>query len=149
MLHHADRYSQAFSKDAKKIKTFDFKSKKEVRKEKVSFGDFEAGKYKDEDAWMYSSFWYQNFDGMAYKTMLRQLISKWGVMSIEMQKAFDADMAEIREDGNRHVDNQPDDNGTKDGYIDATVSDGAEDAFARKGMDGQQKLDLGGDTDVK
>ena len=147
MLYHADRYSQAFSKDAKKIKTFDFKSKKEVWKEKVSFEDFEAGKYKDEDAWMYSSFWYQNFDGMAYKTMLRQLISKWGVMSIEMQKAFDADMAEIREDGtNSYVDNQPD-NSAEDTYVDTTVSDSAEDAFAGKVIDGQQKPDLGGGAD--
>lgn len=147
MLHHADRCSQAFSKDAKKIKTFDFKSKKEVWKEKVSFEDFEAGKYKDEDAWMYSSFWYQNFDGMAYKTMLRQLISKWGVMSVEMQKAYEGDMAEIREDGNQYVESQLDDDGTKDDYVDATVSDGAEDAFAGKQMDGQQHLDLGGGTD--
>lgn len=28
------------------------------------------------------TFWEKNFDGMAYKTMLRQLISKWGIMSI-------------------------------------------------------------------
>ena len=36
---------------------------------------------------------------MAHKTMLRQLISKWGTMSIEMVQAIDADMAVIREDG--------------------------------------------------
>ena len=28
---------------------------------------------------------------MAFKTMLRQLISKWGVMSIDLQSAFEAD----------------------------------------------------------
>lgn len=44
------------------------------------------------------TFWSKDFDGMAYKTMLRQLISKWGVMSIDMQMAFDSDMAAIRED---------------------------------------------------
>lgn len=38
------------------------------------------------------TFWEKNFDGMAYKTMLRQLISKWGIMSIEMQQAFTDDM---------------------------------------------------------
>ena len=27
------------------------------------------------------TFWEKDFDGMAYKTMLRQLISKWGIMS--------------------------------------------------------------------
>lgn len=39
------------------------------------------------------TFWEKDFDGMAYKTMLRQLISKWGVMSIEMQNAYANDMA--------------------------------------------------------
>lgn len=38
------------------------------------------------------TFWEKNFDGMAYKTMIRQLISKWGIMSIEMQRAFTDDM---------------------------------------------------------
>ena len=38
------------------------------------------------------TFWEKNFDMMAYKTMLRQLISKWGVMSTEMQSAFERDM---------------------------------------------------------
>lgn len=48
------------------------------------------------------TFWSKDFDGMAYKTMLRQLISKWGIMSIEMQTAFDADYAVINEDGSKH-----------------------------------------------
>ena len=39
----------------------------------------------------YSSFWYKDFDGMAKKTMLRQLISKWGIMSIEMATAYEND----------------------------------------------------------
>lgn len=37
------------------------------------------------------TFWEKDFDAMAFKTMLRQLISKWGIMSIDMQKAFEAD----------------------------------------------------------
>ena len=37
------------------------------------------------------TFWEKDFDSMAYKTMLRQLISKWGVMSIDMQRAFEGD----------------------------------------------------------
>lgn len=44
------------------------------------------------------TFWSKDFDGMAYKTMLRQLISKWGVMSIDMQRAFESDQASINED---------------------------------------------------
>ncbi len=38
------------------------------------------------------TFWEKDFDGMAKKTMLRQIISKWGIMSIEMQNAFKEDM---------------------------------------------------------
>lgn len=45
------------------------------------------------------TFWEKDFDGMAYKTMLRQLISKWGIMSIEMQDVYSKDMAVINEDG--------------------------------------------------
>ena len=53
------------------------------------------------------TFWSKDFDGMAYKTMLRQLISKWGIMSIEMQTAYEGDMAYIKEDGTKeYVDNQ-------------------------------------------
>lgn len=142
MLSHADRYSQAFSKDAKEMTV------RGKKKTKVSFADFESGNYPKEDEWMYSSFWYKDFDSMAYKTMLRQLISKWGIMSIDMQRAYDGDMAEIREDGtNQYVDNQPGDNDVKDVYVDATVSDGAEDAFAGKETDRQQELDLGGGSD--
>ena len=91
MISHADKYSQAFSKDAVKAR--------DPKYNKVSFADFEAGKVKESDMWLYSSFWYKDFDGMAYKTMLRQLISKWGIMSIDMQTAMDKDMAAIHDDG--------------------------------------------------
>jgi recombination protein RecT len=80
MVNHADRYSPAFSKNATGGKY-----------PKVSFDDYCAGNYPSSDAWKYSSFWYKDFDGMAYKTMLRQLISKWGVMSTELQTAFESD----------------------------------------------------------
>lgn len=67
MLVHADKYSAAFS--AK------------------SYDELQSGKVAEKDMWKYSSFWYKDFDGMAYKTMLRQIISKWGIMSIDMQTA--------------------------------------------------------------
>lgn len=52
------------------------------------------------------TFWSKNFDEMAKKTMLRQLISKYGVMSIDMQNAFEGDMAYIKEDGSKdYIDN--------------------------------------------
>lgn len=44
------------------------------------------------------TFWEKDFDAMAFKTMLRQLISKWGVMSIDLQTAFEADVV-VEDDG--------------------------------------------------
>lgn len=53
------------------------------------------------------TFWEKDFDGMAYKTMLRQLISKWGIMSIDMQEALTKDMAVVNTDGSYdYVDNK-------------------------------------------
>lgn len=57
------------------------------------------------------TFWEKDFDGMACKTMLRQLISKWGIMSIDMQKAIESDMGVLR-----------DSSGTVD-YIDAPAAE--------------------------
>lgn len=86
MLAHANKYSQAFNSE--------------------SYKNLQEGKIPQSDLWKYSSFWYKDFDGMAYKTMLRQLISKWGIMSIEMQEAYTKDMATIKENGEyEYVDN--------------------------------------------
>lgn len=53
------------------------------------------------------TYWEKDFDGMAYKTMLRQLISKWGIMSIDLQQAVEKDMATINTDGTyEYVDNE-------------------------------------------
>ena len=52
-----------------------------------------------------SSIWKSDFDKMAYKTMLRQLISR-APMSVEMSKAYTSDQAVIREDGTpEYIDN--------------------------------------------
>lgn len=52
------------------------------------------------------TFWSKDFDGMAFKTILRQLISKWGILSIDMQRGFEGDMGVIEEDGKvNYVDN--------------------------------------------
>lgn len=87
MISHADRYSPAFSKEAT-----------EGKYPKVSFADYAAGKYPKGDEWKYSSFWYKDFDGMAIKTMLRQILSKWGIMSVDLQKAFAADENAVNAD---------------------------------------------------
>lgn len=77
------------------------KEKMEAHAIKYSLG-YAADKRKG-TAW---TFWSKDFDGMAYKTMLRQLISKWGIMSIDMVTAIDKDMAVINEDGTAdYVDN--------------------------------------------
>lgn len=52
------------------------------------------------------TFWEKDFDAMAYKTMIRHLISRWGIMSIELQKAYEGDMGVIDENGSiKYVDN--------------------------------------------
>lgn len=71
MMSHADRYSSAFSANA--------------------FQKILNGEIADKDMWKYSSFWYKDFDSMGKKTMLRQLISRWGIMSTELQNAFAKD----------------------------------------------------------
>jgi recombination protein RecT len=92
MLAHADKYSQAFSAKAT-TKVFNGNTYN-----LVSYEDYKAGKYNKADEWLYSSFWYKDFDGMAYKTMLRQLISKWGIMSLEMERAYVGDQGVINSD---------------------------------------------------
>ena len=71
MLKHADTYSKAFNASV--------------------YSQIQNGNIDEKDMWKYSSFWYKDFDSMAFKTLLRQIISKWGVMSIEMRDAYTAD----------------------------------------------------------
>lgn len=81
MMAHADTYSKAFSRQA--------------------YEKLLAGQIPESEMWKYSSFWYKSFDEMAKKTMIRQLISRWGVMSIEMTKALECDnnVAEVANNG--------------------------------------------------
>lgn len=92
MLAHAEKYSQAFKMNGGG----------------KSLELLESGKIPEKEMWKYSSFWFKDFDGMALKTMLRQIISKWGIMSIDLQTALDKDMAVIRQDGTaEYVENEP------------------------------------------
>lgn len=81
VMKHADTYSPAFNMDA--------------------YLTIQAGNMPKEEMWKYSSFWYTNFDAMAEKTMLRQLISKWGVMTTDVTTAFERDgrVMEVSKDG--------------------------------------------------
>ena len=84
MAAHAEKYSFAFARNGG-LKSLEA---------------LEAGKIQEKDMWKYSSFWFKDFDAMALKTMLRQLISKWGIMSIDMQKGYESDIGMVtREDG--------------------------------------------------
>lgn len=70
------------------------------------------------------AFWEKDFDGMAYKTMLRQLISKWGIMSIDMQNAMESDMAVIHEDGTKdYVDTVSEENIVADQDLQETAEE--------------------------
>ena len=55
---------------------------------------------KNRDKKALTGVWASNYDAMAQKTVLRNLLSKWGILSIEMQKAIltdesDADEQEV------------------------------------------------------
>lgn len=90
MLTYADKYSPAF-----KLNTYNL---------------IQEGKIPQSEMWKYSSFWYSDFDLMAKKTMIRQLIPKWGPMSIEMQKAFEADIETEQKESAEFVENETVDN---------------------------------------
>lgn len=48
--------------------------------------------------------WQTNFDAMAIKTVIRHLISRYGIMSIEMQQALDIDQDEENRELSREMD---------------------------------------------
>ena len=53
--------------------------------------------------------WSINFDTMAKKTVLKLLLSRWGVLSVNMQRAIEADQKTFDANGNgSYGDNQPD-----------------------------------------
>lgn len=80
-------------------------SKEKMQKHALEYSQAYASDVKKGTSY---SFWSKDFNGMAFKTMLRQLISKWGVMSIEIQEAMTKDMTVVKEDGTYdYVDNQP------------------------------------------
>ena len=79
MEKHANRYSPAFSIEA--------------------FHKLQRGEIPESEMWKYSSYWYSSFDEMAEKTMIRQLLSRWGLLSTEMAMGFDADNTVSNEEG--------------------------------------------------
>lgn len=90
MLQHADKYSPAFSQSA--------------------YEKLQNGEIPNNEMWKYSSFWYKDFDGMAKKTLIRQLIGKWGVMSAEMTQAMELDNNSLNVEKNGFVTVEADEN---------------------------------------
>lgn len=82
-----------------------------TREDMLSFAQSYSKAYRsDKEKHTSYSFWTTRFDEMAKKTMLRQLLGKWGLLTPELQRAYTCDMAVIDEEGNpEYVDNQPDD----------------------------------------
>ena len=90
MLEHANKYSQSFGKD--------------------TFNKIQNNEIPQKDMWKYSSPWYSKFDDMGCKTVLKQLLSKYGILSIQMQEAIEKDQAVIKDDGTPvYVDNNNED----------------------------------------
>ena len=69
MEAHADKYSQAFNLE--------------------SFRKLQNNQIPEKDLYKLSSNWYKNFDEMGKKTILRQLFSKYGILSTELQQAIE------------------------------------------------------------
>ena len=56
-----------------------------------------------------SSKWTTDFEAMALKTVIKLLLSKWGILSVDMQRAIQDDQKTFDEDGNGdYGDNKPD-----------------------------------------
>ena len=79
MLEHANRYSQAFNLEA--------------------YNKIQSGKMPQGEMWKYSSPWYTDFAGMAEKTLIKHLLSKYGILSTELITAVTSDDAVINDDG--------------------------------------------------
>ena len=65
-----------------------------------------------------SSKWTTDFDAMAKKTVIKMMLSKWGILSVEMQKAIVDDQKDFDENGEgEYGDNQLDVIAAEDPFI--------------------------------
>lgn len=106
---------------------------------------YSAGYAADKRKGNQYTFWSKDFDGMAYKTMLRQLISKWGIMSIDLVTAIDSDMAVINSDGSKSyveteedVNNYAENSGEK--VVDSEATEKKEDAEKKEDTQKQEEV---------
>lgn len=68
--------------------------------------------------------WQQDFDSMALKTVIKLLLNRWGILSIDMQAAIHADQAVIEESGDyEYPDNSEEETPPDTSEFDKKVSD--------------------------
>lgn len=80
-----------------------YMSKKQLEAHGLKFSQT----YKSEKKWIKDkSLWTTDFDSMASKTVLKLLLSKFGILSVELQKAIISDQAIIDKNGDvEYIDN--------------------------------------------
>lgn len=113
---------------------------------------YSAGYAADKRKGNQYTFWSKDFDGMAYKTMLRQLISKWGIMSIDLVTAIDSDMAVINSDGSKsYVEAEEDVNNyaesNSDKVVDSEATEKKEGAKKKEDTRKQEEVKEEGEDD--
>lgn len=78
-----------------------------TKEETEKHGEKYSTSYKyDKKSGYSSSLWSNEFETMGIKTVLKLLLTRYGVMSVELQKAIQADQAVIKDDKYIYIDNQ-------------------------------------------
>jgi recombination protein RecT len=90
---------------------------------------YSASYKKDLEKNWTSSKWSTDFEAMAKKTVLKLLLSRWGVLSVEMQRAIQDDQKVYDDDGNESYADNPAENKpeTLDPFAVTEESEGADD----------------------
>lgn len=87
--------------------------------------------------------WAEEFDSMALKTVLKLLLSKFGILSIEMQKALQADQAEIIEADKDNIETKyPDASETTFEVVSETVTEEESNATLEEIKGDKKKLNI-------
>lgn len=80
-----------------------YMSKEEIEKHRKQFSKSDFG-------------WKNNYDAMGRKTVIRKLIGGWGIMSVEMQKAY---VEDNQDQFNNEIENQEVETTTEENFVEA------------------------------